>query len=327
MGNRVEGQAERWAVVGSRLTRVDAVEKVTGQARYGVDTSLPGMAVGKVLRSPHAHARIVALDTRAAEALDGVYAVVTAADLPALPPHLQDDVNEKMFRDRTLASDKVLHVGHPIAAVAARTATIAERALALIEVEYEVLPPVVDVLEAMEEDAPVLHAHLRTRSLAGIGETPTNVASVFVHEKGDPERGFAEADVVIEREFRTTLVHQGYLEPHASTVVWTEDGHAAVYTTTQGVFAVRDHLARLLRLPMSRIRVIPMEVGGAFGGKNTSLVDGVAALLARKARRPVKVVMSRDVPGDRSIVGHSDPCQDGGDARWPHYGCQRHAVL
>ena len=289
MGHNVEQGMETWTVVGSSLKRVDAAEKVVGRARYGVDVSLPGMAVGKVLRSPHAHAKILSIDTRAAEALEGVYAVITAADLPDVD---LDDA-EKMFRDHVLASDKVLHVGHPIAAVAARSATIAEQALALIKVRYEVLSPVVDVLEAMKPGAPILHPHLRTRSLGASDDAPTNVASHFVHEKGDPEQGFAEADVIVEREFRTTMVHQGYLEPHASTAVWSDDGHVTVYATTQGVFAVRDHLARLLRLPMSRIRVIPMEVGGAFGGKNTSYVDGLAALLARKARRPVKVVMSR----------------------------------
>ncbi|MGC9467143.1 MAG: xanthine dehydrogenase family protein molybdopterin-binding subunit [Anaerolineae bacterium] len=281
------------SVVGTRPARVDAADKVVGRARYANDVQLPGMLVGKVLRSPHAHAHIRSIDTSRAEALSGVYAVVTATDLPELGAEAERTIDEKQFRDRTLASDKVLFVGHPVAAVAARTEAIAEQALDLIDIDYELLPPVVDVLAAMEPDAPVLHKHLRTRSLAGSGEESTNVSWHFEQVHGNPERGFAEADVIVEREFRSTMVHQGYLEPHASTAVWTESGSLTVYATTQGSFAVRDHLVRLLRIPMSKVRVIPMEVGGAFGGKNTSFVDGVTALLARKAHRPVKVAMSR----------------------------------
>jgi xanthine dehydrogenase molybdenum-binding subunit len=283
-------------VVGTSATRVDAAEKVVGRACYATDVSLPGLLVGKVLRSPHAHARILSIDTARAEALPGVFAVVTAADLPPLTSTDMTDAEAREMRhvrDRVLASDKVLFVGHPIAAVAARTGEIAERALSLIDVDYELLSPVVDVLDAMAPDAPILHPDLRTRSLAGPGEAPTNVAMHFQQLKGDPAAGFAAADVVVEREFRTQMVHQGYLEPHASTAVWTASGDLTIYATTQGSFAVRDHVTQLLQLPMSRVRVVPMEVGGAFGGKNSSFVDGVTALLARKACRPVKVVMSR----------------------------------
>ncbi|MCU0522279.1 MAG: xanthine dehydrogenase family protein molybdopterin-binding subunit [Anaerolineae bacterium] len=296
-GTTTSSAAPDLQVVGTRATRVDAAEKVVGRARFGADVYLQGMLVGKVLRSPHAHARIVSLDTSRAEALAGVFAVVTAADLPETSA--ESSAGEKQVRDRVLASDKVLFVGHPVAAVAARTQAIAEAALGLIDVVYEVLPPVVDVLESMQPDAPILHAHLRTRSLAGTGDVPTNVASHFQELKGNPEAGFAAADVIVEREFRTTMVHQGYIEPHASTAVWADaaqradDGSLTVYATTQGSFAVRDHLVELLKLPMSKVRVVPMEVGGAFGGKNSSFVDTVAALLARKARRPVKIVMSR----------------------------------
>jgi xanthine dehydrogenase molybdenum-binding subunit len=287
----MEETPRNFTVVGSRPARVDAVEKVIGRARYATDVQLSGMLVGRVLRSPHAHARILSIDTGEAEALPGVYAVVTAADLPQLEGDAAS--REQGFRDRELATGKVLYIGHPIAAVAARTSTIAQQALDLIKVEYEVLTPVVDVLAAMREDAPILHADLRTRSLAGTGEMPTNVAAHFEQIKGDPAQGFAEADVIVEREFRNPMVHQGYLEPHTSTAVWSERGDLTLYVSTQGTFSVRDHVVRLLRLPMSQVKVVPMEVGGAFGGKNSSYVDGVAALLARKARRPVKVSMSR----------------------------------
>jgi xanthine dehydrogenase molybdenum-binding subunit len=284
-------------VIGTRPPRADAFAKVTGEARFGADIHLPGMLWGKVLRSPHAHARILSIDTHLAEELPGVYAVVTAHDFPELQ---QDAVtlherltNARAIRDNHLARDKALYVGHAIAAVAARTPHLAEQALKLIEVEYEVLPPVLDVLEAMRDGAPLLHEDMRTESLAGLSETPSNISSHLRHVKGDPEKGFAEADVIVEHEFRTETVHQGYIEPHVATAHWGADGRLTVYSTTQGAFTLRDELLLLLRLPQSRIRVVPMEVGGAFGGKATGYVAATAALLARKSGRPVKIAMTR----------------------------------
>jgi xanthine dehydrogenase molybdenum-binding subunit len=276
-------------IVGTRLPRYDGADKVTGKAMYGPDIQLQGTVYGFVLRSPHAHARILSIDVSRAEALPGVYAVVTAADLPGDA----EDTWHKYARDNTLASDKVLYVGHPVAAVAARTPTLAEEAARLIEVEYDVLPAVTDVLAAMQDGAPILHDDMRTHSLAGRGDKPSNVAGHFQQLKGDPAQGFAEADVIVEREFHTATVHQGYIESHAATAVWGDDGVLTIHTTTQGSFSVRDHVVWLLRLPMSKVRIVPTEVGGAFGGKNTSYVDVVAALLARKARRPVKITMPR----------------------------------
>ena len=292
---------QEYAVIGTRPPRYDAVDKATGRALYGTDVSLPGLLYGKVLRSPHAHARIRSIETGRAEALPGVYAVVTARDLPEARERtvsLGEEAADLQYRrDNTLASDKVLYAGHAIAAVAARMPHIAEQALQLIDVEYEVLPAVVDVMEAMEDGAPLLHETLRTRSLAGKSQAPSNVARCFQHVKGDPEQGFAEADVVVEREFRTATVHQGHIEPHATTATWSAagagQGMLTVYACTQGAFAFRDHLAEILDLPMSRIRVVPTEVGGAFGSKNVSYVDGVAALLSRKTGHPVKMVMTR----------------------------------
>lgn len=295
---------DQYAVVGTRPPRVDAVEKVTGRAVYGPDVSLPGLLYGKVLRSPHAHARIRSIDTSRAEAFSGVYAVVTARDLPGADGEGRmengewreagaGDVQARTMRDYTLASDKVLYAGHPIAAVAASTPHVAEQALGLIDVDYEVLPAVTDVMEAMQGAAPLLHETMKTWSLVGESQAPSNVASSFQYVKGDPEQGLAEADVVVEHEFRTATVHQGYLEPHATTAFWGLDGRLTITTTTQGAFGVRDHLAKLLRLPLSSIRVVPTEVGGAFGGKNASRLDAVAALLSRKAGRPVKIVMTR----------------------------------
>ena len=297
-GRQLAGQSQEvtavppseYAVIGTRPPRYDGADKVTGRALFGPDISLPGLLHGKVLRSPHAHARIRSIDTSRAEGLPGVHAVVTAADLPRRP---EGDVNHRYSCDNTLASDKVLYVGHAIAAVAASSPHIAEQAVSLIEVDYDVLPPVLDVLEAMRDGAPLLHETLRTKSLGKEGDTLSNVANHFQDVKGDPAEGFARAGIIVEREFRSTLVHQGYLEPHAATALWSADGALTVYCTTQGAFSVRDELSELLDQPLSRIRVVPTEIGGGFGGKNRTYLAPVAALLSRKAGRPVKMVMTQ----------------------------------
>ena len=288
---------EKQSAVGTRPARVDGRSKVTGQALYGTDINLPGLLHGRVLRSPHAHARIRSIDTSKAEALSGVFAVVTSKDLPEAEDRTEklgeSTINFKFLRDNNLASDKALYEGHAIAAVAASTPSIAEQALELIEVDYEVLPPVVDVRHAMSSESEVLHQEIKTKSPDGVADTPSNVASHFRHLKGDVDKGFEEADVIVEREFHTVSVHQGYLEPHAATAVWGVDGILTVYASTQGTFAAREQIATLLQYPMSKIKVIPTEVGGAFGGKNPVYVETPAALLSRKTGRPVRVVMSR----------------------------------
>jgi len=281
--------AQAYKVIGTRPPRYDAVPKVAGRAVYGPDVKLPRALCGKILRSPHAHARLLGIDVSRAASLPGVYAIASAQDLPAA----DDDPDRQNALDNTFASAKVLYEGHPIAAVAAADAQIAEEALRLIEVEYETLPAVVDVLQAARPGAPLLHEGMTTRSLAGTSAAPSNVASHFQHLKGDPEQGFAQADVIVEREFRSATVHQGYLEPHAASAFWDADGRLTVYCTTQGSFAVRRHLHWLLDIPVSKISVHPTEVGGAFGGKNESYVECAAALLARKSGRPVKIVMDR----------------------------------
>ena len=284
-----------YKVVGTRPVRPDAADKLTGRAVFGADVKLPGMLQGRILRSPHAHARIKSIDTRKAESLPGVLAVVTAKDVPARQAAGPEGLDQrlKFFLDNFLASDKVLHVGHPVAAVAAVDRFVAEEALGLIEVEYEVLPPVLDVLEAMREDAPLLHDDLITQSLGQPTGKPSNVATHFRTLKGDPEQGFAEADVVVEREFRTLTVHQGYLESHVTTAVWSGDGHLTVYSSTQGAFGARGEITRFLAYPEAKVNVIPTEVGGGFGGKGNTHLEPVAALLARKAGRPVRLAMGR----------------------------------
>ena len=271
---------------------MDAPDKLSGKAVFGPDVDVPHMVVGMILRSPHAHARIIRVDTSRAEALPGVLAVVTSADLPR-DAGGAPDADLARLRDNTLAGAKVLYHGHPVAAIAAETASIGARALELIRVDYEVLPAVLDAFAAMEPGAPILDENLRTKSTTPAADEQTNVASRFRYQRGDPDAGFARAEVVVERVFRTATVHQGHIEPHAATATWSGDGSLTVECTTQGAFDTRTHLHRLLDISESRIRVIPTEVGGAFGAKNASYVEAVAALLSRKAGRPVQIVMTQ----------------------------------
>jgi CO/xanthine dehydrogenase Mo-binding subunit len=286
-------------VIGTRPIRHDGVDKVTGRALYGADVSLPGLLHGKVLRSPHAHARIKRIDASKALALPGVKAVITGADLPSLSDEIraigEGTVNLKYQSMSLLADDKVLFHGHPVAAVAATSVHIAEEALALIDVEYELLPPVLDVRAAMAPGAPILIEELRTKELAQErGSLPTNVAAHNRHQRGDLARGFAEAHAIVEREFTTSTVHQGYIEPQTATALWNSDGAITVWTSTQGGHSARDQVAEVLCLPVTRIKVVPMEIGGGFGGKINIYLEPLAVLLSRRAgHKPVKLVMNR----------------------------------
>ena len=284
-------------VVGTRPIRHDGADKVTGRALYGADFDTAGLLHGKILRSPHAHARIRSVDTSAAEALPGVAAVVVSADFASDADAVIDlgesETTLKWLRDNVLASDKALYRGHAVAGVAASNPHVAEEAVALIKVDYEVLPPVVTVEQAMADGAPILHDSLKTKELGEETDTVSNIAEHFQHKKGDAAKGFAEADVVVEREYRAKTVHQGYIEPHNATALWNADGRLHVWCSTQGAFTVRDAMAQLLDMPVSNIRVTPMEIGGGFGGKIPVYLEPVAALLSRKTGQAVKMVMSR----------------------------------
>ena len=276
-------------VVGTRPVRHDGADKVTGRALYGADFSTAGLQHGKVLRSPHAHARIRSIDTSKAEALPGVAAVVTGKDLPPSG----DNQAKRFLRDNILAGEKALYKGHAVAAVAANSPHVAEEAISLIEVDYEVLPPALTAPEGMAEGAPLLHHDLRTERLGEKTDEVSNLASHFQHSKGDIEAGFSQADVVVEREFDTRTVHQGYIEPHNATALWNTDGRLHIWCSTQGAFTVRDSVSDVLDVPVSSIRVVPMEIGGGFGGKINVYGEPVAALLSKKTGHAVKVVMSR----------------------------------
>ncbi len=274
-------------VVGTRPPRPDGVDKVTGRARFGADVFAPGMLVGKLLRSPHPHARIRRIDASRAEAAPGVKAVVTRADFTE-----PEDAVHRYDLDHLMAGEKALYDGHAVAAVAASSEKAAQRALELIEVDYEPLPHVTDVDEAMREDAPVLHEGLADETVpAG---TPGNVVGRQEFGHGDVEKGMAEADEVLERSYRTEAAHQGYIEPHACLATLGPDGRGELWCCTQGHYHVRAMCAQMLGLDLSRLRVTASEIGGGFGGKTTVFIEPVALALSRKAGRPVKIVMSRE---------------------------------
>jgi xanthine dehydrogenase molybdenum-binding subunit len=291
------GNGKPYKVIGTRPIRHDGVDKVTGRAKYGADVRLSGLLAGVVLRSPHAHARIKSIDSSKARALPGVRAIITHRDLREPGSHVVDlgegAVNLKHLSNNILAADKVLYRGQAVAAVAADTVHIAEEAARLIQVEYETLPAVLDVRAAMQPGAPLLHDDVFTDELGKPGTKPSNVAKHFRFERGDVARGFAKAKVVVEREFHTATVHQGYIEPHNATALWNADGHLTIWTSTQGAFTVRQQVAELVDLPISRVKVVPMEIGGGFGGKIRVYLEPVAAVLSKKTGRPVKVLMSR----------------------------------
>ena len=296
---RIPYEEKRLKVVGSNPTaRGDAVDKVTGRARFAADIKLPGQLVGKVLRSPHARANLISVDASEAERLPGVKAVVTRDDFPDMEvEHAASGELMVNFRDVTrnmMARENVLYDGHPVAAVAAASEAVARRAMKLIKVEYEVLPHVIDVVEAMKPDAPVLHEDQFTRGVDPAPDRPSNIAARLESKLGDIEKGFAEADVIVERECSTKPVHQGYIEPQACVANYTEGGYAEVWTSTQGHFVFRAQIAKLLKMDMSKVKVIPTEIGGGFGGKNNVYLEPLAVALSRKAKRPVRIVMDRD---------------------------------
>ena len=288
----------RYKWIGTRPIRPDGVPKVTGRALYAADFTMPGALVGRILRSPHAHARIRSIDTSKAAALPGVKAVITAKDFPdhkfeyVGPERVA--VNFWHVTRNVMAREKVLYEGHAVAAVAATDPAIAEEALALIAVDYDVLPHVIDVDEAMAENAPLLFEDMITRGVEPAPTKPSNISKRLEFKIGDPEAGFAAADVVIEKEFKTAAVHQGYIEPHACCVRVDPDGQTEVWSSSQGHFVVRALTAKLLNMPVGDVRCAPAEIGGGFGGKTVIYLEPVAALLSQKSGRPVKLTMTRD---------------------------------
>jgi CO/xanthine dehydrogenase Mo-binding subunit len=286
---------KEFSVIGKSVPRVDALEKVTGKAKYSVDLMLPGMLYGKVLRSPYPHARIVHVDTSAAEKAAKVRGVVTGKDAP------EEGVG--WIRDRhILARDTVRFVGEAVAAVAADSMEAAEEALELIKIDYEELPAVFDVEEAMKPHAPVvvhpdLLKYTRTPLPYPLYRFEPGRPNVYIHRpirKGDTQKGFEESDLIFENRFSAPMMQHSCLELHNALAVPEPDGGLTVYDSTHVMHAHKADLCRLFRLPPSKVRVVSLYIGGCFGGKAGMIVPAIASLLALKTRRPIKLVLSRD---------------------------------
>jgi CO/xanthine dehydrogenase Mo-binding subunit len=277
--------------VGTRPMRPDGVDKVTGRARYGADYDMPGQLVGRVLRSPHAHATIRKIDISKAEQLPGVKAVITSKDLPDLT---DGDDDLQAILENCMARKKAWYDGHAVAAVAAVDAKTAKAALKLIEVEYKVHKHVTDVDKAADPKAPVLRKDCTTE---GVSPAPTKASNVALQSEfghGDVSKGFKQADHIVERNFRTEQTHQGYIEPHACVASISPDGTGEMWVCTQGHFVFRQQCAQLLGLDMAKLRVTSSEIGGGFGGKTHLWLEPVAMALSRKANLPVKLIMTRE---------------------------------
>jgi CO/xanthine dehydrogenase Mo-binding subunit len=290
-------QKDKFKYIGTRAPRPDGFEKVTGRARFAADMMMPGMLHGLVLRSPHAHAWIKSIDTSKAKALPGVKAVITRDDFADQPSEIvpagELPVNYRDVVRNIMAREKALYDGHAVAAVAATSLSIARKALKLIEVEYEVLPHVIEPIAAARPDAPLLHDFIFTEGVEPKPEKPSNVAKRVTVKSGDVKAGFAQADVVVEREYDTKPVHQGYIEPQACLAHYAKDGQGDLWTTTQGHFLKRAFTARLCGIDAARLKVTPTEIGGGFGGKNNVYLEPLALEMSRQSGRPVKMVMSR----------------------------------
>ncbi len=295
-------------VVGQRLPRVDAGERVTGRAIYPADLNRPGMVTGLIKRSPHAHARIVKIDTTAARALKGVLAVVTAADFPEIKPNTiipfgETGADAWVSAVIVLARDRVHWRGQPVAAVAAVDAHVAKAALDLIEVTYEPLPHVLSIADAMRADAPLLNPDLKPKGFEPGVPVVRNAGSRTLIERGDIAAALQSSAVVGAIHTIIDTAHQGYIEPHACVAEADPTGFVTIWASTQGAFQTEIQTSVLLGLPQSKLKVIPLEVGGAFGGKITVHVEPIAARLAQMCGRPVKIVMSRE----EMLTGGSGP--------------------
>jgi CO/xanthine dehydrogenase Mo-binding subunit len=283
--------SDQLRTVGADVPRVETVEKLTGDALYTGDLLLPGMLHAKVKQSPHARARILRIDTSRAEALPGVHAVLTGHELDyKLGLYVVDkDI---------LAKDVVRHFGEAVAAVAADTLEIARAAVELIEVDYEVLTPVLDPMAAIEDGAPLVHPDLGGYAYVEAAFSPqpgTNVAHVQRVRKGDLEQGFAEAEWVVEREYTNPSVQHVPLETHVAVVQWKAGDQVTIWTSAQSPFTVRNLFCTAMRLPLNRVRVVVPHVGGGFGGKAGIHLEPLAACLSRKAGgRPVRLQATRE---------------------------------
>ena len=281
--------------VGENFARVDGPAKLRGWAQFTADIEMPGMVYAKVLRSTHTHARLLRVDASKAARLPGVVAVLTRDDLKGMNSHFGPVVKDQPV----VAIDRVRYVGDIVAAVAAEEKDIAEEAVELIEIEYEPLPAVFDLRNAMKADAVIIHAdRVKAQSFPAKSgfrlETGGNVLSMYHVDKGDVAVGFAEADEVFEDVYGSQKIQHAHIEPHAALAYWEPSGKLVIYTSTQNPSLVRAQLAELFDLPQSKVRLIVPYVGGGYGAKTHPRLEPLTATLARKAHRPVQWVLTRE---------------------------------
>ena len=277
--------ATTFSTIGRSTAMIDAAEKTTGAGKYTDDLSVPGMLIGKILHSPYPHARITRIDTSRAEALGGVVAVVTGPDAPnpfGILPVGHDE--------HALALDKVRYVGDNVACVAAISESIAEKALELIDVDYELLPAYFDPEDSMKAETDLIHDN-----------KPHNLEKDYHHVFGDPDKAFAEADCVLEARFLANEVTHAAMEPHSTLASFETDPHTGqpgrliIWSSTQVPYYLQHKLSLVLDMPMQQIRVIKPLVGGGFGGKSEVIpLEIIAAVAARKAKAPVKITYTRE---------------------------------
>ncbi|HEX3440429.1 MAG TPA: molybdopterin cofactor-binding domain-containing protein [Pseudolabrys sp.] len=271
-------EAEAGDYIGKNVRRIDAPSKVSGKLKYAGDMVMPGMLHVQVLRSPHPHARIVSIDTSAAEAMPGVEGVITSADVPG-----EDGFGVFVHDQPVMARGKVRYVGEAVAAVAAEDELTAKRAVAAIKVVYEPLPAVFDAFEAMRPGAPVLHDY-----------APDNITKHIPIRVGDVDKGFAESDLVFEETYATQAIEHAYLEPEAGLAYVDHDDVVTVVSPSQNITHHRHMLSKIIAKPISKVRFIMSPVGGGFGGKEDMIYQGMLALLAMKTQRPVRLVFTRE---------------------------------
>ena len=273
-------------VVGNPTPRVEGELKVSGEARYAVDITLPGMLWGKLLRSPIASGKIKRIDTQKAHALAGVHAVITGADCTGLK------IGRRLYDMPILADGEVRFIGEKVAAVAAETEEIAEEAVNLIEVEYDETEPLLDPVAALKPDAKLIHPDVvGYKGLPKPLSQPTNDFIYVTWGKGDLETGFRQADLIVENTFTTPVVHHTYIEPHSCVVNAAADGSAEFWSCSKVPYGVREQVANALKLPQEKFNFNPVYIGGDFGGKGDFMDLAVVYLLSKKAGRPVKLVM------------------------------------
>ncbi|HEY8687267.1 MAG TPA: molybdopterin cofactor-binding domain-containing protein, partial [Chloroflexota bacterium] len=280
-----------FSIVGHRAPRVDAVKLSTGRGTYTDDVHIRGLLHIKLAKSPHAHARILRIDTTRARNLSGVHDVITYEDVPRIPyTSAGQSWPEPSPYDMYILDQKVRFVGDAVAAVAAETPRIASEAARLVEVEYEILPAVLDMHDAMTPGAPIIHDEAESY---GIYDASSNIAAHIDVEMGDVERGFADADIVLENEFFVQYQQHTCLEPHVTICFFDEDSRLVVRTSTQIPYHCRRMLAFALGIPVRNVHVIKPRVGGGFGNKQEVVTEPLAAVLAMRTRRPVKLEYNR----------------------------------